>query len=128
MCTFIGNLGSDVETKPVNDTVVANVSLAVNEEWGTESERKSRTEWVPLVLWGRLAEVLAQYCGKGSKLYVSGRLQTRDWLDDDGDKHYRTELIVRDMLFLDGASSESPQREHTPEQSQATSKEDDLPF
>ncbi len=120
-CTFIGNLGSDVETKPVNDTVVANVSLAVNEEWGSGSERKSRTEWVSLVFWGRLAEVLAEYCGKGSKIYVSGRMQTREWLDDDNNKHYRTEIVVREMLFLDGNPSE---RQGTPQEEE----EDDLPF
>ena len=120
-CTFIGNLGSDVETKPVNDTVVANVSLAVNEEWGSGAERKSRTEWVSLVFWGRLAEVLAEYCGKGSKIYVSGRMQTREWLDDENDKHYRTEIVVREMLFLDGNPS---QREETPQQEE----QEDLPF
>jgi single-strand DNA-binding protein len=119
-CTFIGNLGSDVEAKPVNDSHVANVSLAVNEEWGAGDERKSRVEWVSLVFWGKGAEILAQYCKKGSKIYVTGRLQTRDWVDDNNDKHYRTEVVVRDFLFLDSPGSTS-----TADDGGA---DDDLPF
>ena len=104
--------------------MVANVSLAVNEVWGTGDDRQEKVEWVPLVVWGKLAEVMAQYCHKGSRIHVSGRLQTRTWDNDEGVTQYKTELVVRDMLMLDAAGSNGT-AEPQPKQG---AKEDDLPF
>mgnify|MGYP003147024659 CR=1 FL=1 len=124
VCTFIGNLGADIELKSVNNTVVANVSLAVNEVWGTGDDRQQKVEWVPLVVWGRLAEVMEKYCQKGSKIHVSGRLQTRQWDDAEGTTRYKTEIVVREMLMLDsaGQGADSGQPSFQPD------AQEDLPF
>jgi|TARA_R110000824_G_scaffold247079_2_gene436192 single-strand DNA-binding protein len=131
-CTFIGNLGADPESKQGGNNTVVNVSLAVNEEWGTGDDRKSKVEWVPLVVWGRLAEVMEQYCKKGSKIYVQGRWQTRDWEDNEGNKHYRTECVVREMLFLDSTPQSDNNVSPPPPAFSASESlspaQDDLPF
>ena len=65
-------------------------------------ERQERTEWHRIVVWGRLAEICNQYLRKGSKVYIEGRLQTRSWEGQDGQKRYTTEVVARDMQMLDG--------------------------
>ena len=89
---LIGNLGSDPEVKYTPTGVaVANVSLATNETWNDKSgERQERTEWHRLVIWRKLAEIVGQYLKKGSKVYVEGRLETRSWDDQGGQKRYTT--------------------------------------
>ena len=101
---LIGNLGSDPEVKYTPDGVpVANFSLATSESWNDRStgERQERTEWHRLVLWRKLAEIASQYLKKGSKLYVEGKLQTRSWDDQSGQKRYTTEIVVNEMEMLD---------------------------
>ena len=100
---LIGNLGSDPEVKYTpGGAPVANFSLATNETWTDKSgERQERTEWHRLVLWRKLAEIAGQYLRKGSKIYVEGRLQTRSWDDQSGQKRYTTEVVVNDMQMLD---------------------------
>ncbi len=101
---LIGNLGSDPEVKYTPSGVpVANFSLATSETWNDKSgERQERTEWHRLVLWRKLAEIAGQYLKKGSKIYVDGKLQTRSWDDQNGQKRYATEIVVNDMQMLDG--------------------------
>ncbi|MXW77884.1 MAG: single-stranded DNA-binding protein, partial [Gemmatimonadetes bacterium] len=93
---LIGNLGSDPEVKYTPDGVpVANFSLATNESWNDkDGQRQERTEWHRLVLWRRQAEVAQQYLKKGAKIYVEGKLQTRSWDDQSGQKRYMTEVVV----------------------------------
>ena len=101
---LIGNLGSDPEVRYTPDGVpVANFSLATTESWNDRNtgERQERTEWHRLVLWRRQAEVAQQYLKKGSKVYVEGKLQTRSWDDQSGQKRYTTEIVVFDMQMLD---------------------------
>lgn len=101
---LIGNLGSDPEVRYTPDGVpVANFSLATTESWNDRNtgERQERTEWHRLVLWRRQAEVAQQYLKKGSKVYVEGKLQTRSWDDQSGQKRYTTEVVVFDMQMLD---------------------------
>ena len=100
---LIGNLGSDPEVRYTPDGVpVANFSLATNESWNDkDGQRQERTEWHRLVLWRRQAEVAQQYLKKGSKIYVEGKLQTRSWDDQSGQKRYTTEIVVNDMQMLD---------------------------
>lgn len=101
---LIGNLGSDPEVRYTPDGVpVANFSLATTESWNDRNtgERQERTEWHRLVLWRRQAEVAQQYLKKGSKIYVEGKLQTRSWDDQSGQKRYTTEIVVFDMQMLD---------------------------
>jgi len=82
---------------------VTNFNIATNESWtDNNSERQERTEWHRIVVWGRLAEICNQYLRKGSKVYVEGRLQTRSWEGQDGQKRYTTEIVAREMQMLDG--------------------------
>ncbi len=100
---LIGRLGQDPEKRitPTGASVV-NVSLATTDYFKDKSgNRQERTEWHKIVLWNRQAEIVEQYCRKGSQLYVEGGLQTRDWQDKDGNKRYTTEIIVRNLQLLD---------------------------
>ncbi|MFT7692656.1 MAG: single-strand DNA-binding protein [Candidatus Latescibacterota bacterium] len=100
---LIGNLGGDPEVRFTPDgTAVANFSLATSESWKDRSgERQERTEWHRLVLWRQLAEIAKNYLRKGSKIYVEGKLQTRSWDDQSGQKRYTTEVVVNEMEMLD---------------------------
>ena len=100
---LIGNCGADPELRYTpSGTAVSNFNVATNENWTDKSgERQERTEWHRIVVWGRLAEICNQYLRKGSKVYVEGRLQTRSWEGQDGQKKYTTEVVARDMQILD---------------------------
>lgn len=102
---LIGNLGADPEVRYMpNGGAVANVSLATSESWKDKNTGQpvERTEWHRVVFYQRQAEVVGEYLRKGSKIYVEGRLQTRQW-EKDGVKHYTTEIIANDMQMLDRA-------------------------
>ena len=104
---LIGNLGSDPELRFTPSGVqVANFSLATTESWTDKSgERQERAEWHRIVLWRRLAEVAGQYLKKGSKIYIEGKLQTRSWEDQSGQKRYTTEVVANSMEMLDGGQA-----------------------
>ena len=98
---IIGNAGKDPEMRfTANGSPVTSFSLAVNRS-GTDGDRKEETEWFNVVAWNKLAETCNQFLGKGRRVYVEGRLQTRSWDGQDGQKRYRTEIIANDVLFLD---------------------------
>jgi single-strand DNA-binding protein len=100
----IGNLGADPEMRyTANGNAVTTFNVATNESWTDQAgERKERTEWFSVVTWNRLAETCAQYLTKGRSVYVEGRLQTRSWEAQDGQKRYRTEVIAETVRFLGG--------------------------
>lgn len=105
---LIGRLGRDPETrKTQNGGTVANLSLATSETWKDKAtgERKEKTEWHRVVIWGKLAEVAGKFLKKGSKVYVSGSLQTRKWADQSGQDKYTTEVVVQgfggELVMLD---------------------------
>ena len=101
---LIGNLGADPEVRYTPDGApVANFNLATSESWNdrTSGEKQERTEWHRLVLWRKLAEIAGQYLKKGSKIYVEGKLQTRSWEDQSGQKRYTTEIVVNELQMLD---------------------------
>ena len=100
---LIGNIGADPELRYTpSGTGVTNFNMATNENWTDNSgEKQERTEWHRIVVWGRLAEICNQYLRKGSKVYIEGRLQTRSWEGQDGQKKYTTEVVARDMQILD---------------------------
>jgi len=102
---LVGNLGADPETRfTPNGTQVTTASLATDEAWtDRKGEQRRRTEWHRLVLWRRFAEVATQYLKKGSKVCIEGRLSTRSWEDDSGQRHYVTEVVVSDLKLVDGA-------------------------
>jgi single-strand DNA-binding protein len=100
---LIGNLGKDPEFRYTpNGKAVTTFSLAVNRTVrGADGDRHEAPEWVRIVTWEKLAETAGTYLHVGSKVYVEGRLQTRSWDSDDGQKHYLTEVIAQELLLLD---------------------------
>ncbi len=128
---LIGNLGKDPELRYApSGSAVATFSLATNEQWkDQEGNPQERTTWHNIVIWGKLAEIAAEYLKKGRKIYIEGRLQYRDYEDKSGNKRFVTEIVVNDLVMLgsrqDGAEKEEP----TPGAPPAVSEEkDDLPF
>jgi single-strand DNA-binding protein len=105
---LIGRLGKDPETRYMpNGDAVTNATLATSESWKDKSgEKQEKTEWHNLVVYRRLAEVMGEYCKKGSQLYIEGKLQTRKW-EKDGVTRYTTEIIVNEMTMLGGKRDES---------------------
>ena len=101
---LIGNLGSDPEINYTQSgTAVANLSIAMSERWkDKDGNQQEKTEWHRVVAFGRLAEICGEYLAKGSKIYIEGRIQTRQWEDKDGNKRYTTEIVAREVKFLDG--------------------------
>ena len=99
----IGNLGRDPEMRyTANGTAVTEFSVAATERFTSNGQQQERTEWFNVVTWNRLAETCAQYLTKGRQVYVEGRLQTRSWDGQDGQKRYRTEVIAETVRFLGG--------------------------
>ncbi len=142
---LVGNVGQDPETRYMpNGNAVTNLSLATSETWKDKNtgEQQERTEWHRVTFYQRLAEIVAEYVKKGSKLYVEGRLQTRSW-EQDGVKKYATDIIANEMQMLDsrGSSGDSyspsqsqsapPPKNETPAQqapADMDSFDDDIPF
>ena len=99
---IIGHLGGDPEMRYTpSGRPVTSFSVATSRR-GTsaEGDRHEETEWFNVVAGGNLAEICHQYLSKGQQVYVEGRLQTRGWEDDNGKKHYRTELVANEMIIL----------------------------
>lgn len=93
---IVGTLGQDPEVKYLtNGNAVCNLSLATSEEWKDKQtgEKKSKTEWHRVVMFGKVAEIAGEYCRKGSQVYIEGKLETREW-EKDGVKRYTTEIKV----------------------------------
>jgi single-strand DNA-binding protein len=101
---IIGNLGRAPEMRYTpSGRPVTSFSLAATRTWVTaEGERRDETEWFNVVAWGNLAEVCNRYLSKGEKIFIEGRLQTRSWEDQNGQKHFRTEVVATEMILLNG--------------------------
>jgi len=101
---LIGNLGRDPEMRYTpSGKPVTSFSLAASRNWvSADGERHDETEWFNVVAWGNLAEICNQHLSKGQKVYVEGRLQTRSWEDENGQKHFRTEVVANEMIILTG--------------------------
>lgn len=103
---LIGRLGADPELRYTpQGTAVAQMRLAVNRRprraEGEQREQRDETDWFTVVAWDRLANTCSQYLAKGSRIYIEGRLQTRSWDDQNGQKRYATEVVANDMIMLD---------------------------
>lgn len=108
----IGRLGRDPESRatPGGQTVV-NFSMACQDDYKDQQGQKvERSEWVRVVMWGKGAEVFAQYARKGAKVYVEGKLTTRKWQDKEGRDQYTTEVNATNFEFLDGKDSRQDQQ------------------
>ncbi len=135
---IIGNLGRDPEMRYTpNGKPVTAFTVAVSRSWvKPEGERVEKTEWFNVVAWDRLAEICSQHLTKGSLVYVEGRLETRSWEAENGQKHFRTEIVANEMIILDrrGRVTElaTPSEEETSatplaETSNASAPADDVP-
>ncbi len=134
---LIGNLGKDPEVRHLdNGRAVANFSLATSETYkNKQGERVTNTEWHNIVLWTPLAEIAERFLKKGGQVYIEGKLTTRSWDDQEGNKRYTTEVVGNNMTLLgsrpdDGGSpsqSASPAAE-SPVSSIPEDDSDDLPF
>jgi len=118
---LVGNVGQDPETRYLpNGGAVTNLSIATSETWKDKNtgEAQERTEWHRVTFYQRLAEIVAEYVRKGSKIYVEGSLRTRSW-EQDGVKRYATEVIANEMQMLDTRSGGDSQGSYQPQQSSA---------
>ncbi len=107
---LIGNLGADPEIRHLqNGASVANFRLATSETYKdkTTGERREQTEWHNVVAWRGLAEITEKYVRKGSKVYVEGKLRTRQWQDKENNTRYTTEIVADEMTLLDRPSGEA---------------------
>lgn len=102
---IIGNLTRDPELRyTAKGTPVCSFSIATSRRWTSpEGESREDTEFHNVVAWAKLAEICGNLLRKGRKVYVSGRLQTRDWQPDDGVKRYKTEVVIDEMIALGSA-------------------------
>jgi single-strand DNA-binding protein len=137
---LIGNIGRDPEMRyTANGSAVTTFTLAVNRNFQSqEGERREETDWFEIVTWNKLAELCSQFLQKGRQAYVEGRLHTRSWEGQDGQKRYRTEVIAQTVLFLGspgGSSGGNRMMEHYNDEAPAPAAAaagnvdpDDLPF
>jgi single-strand DNA-binding protein len=116
-CTIMGNCGSDPELRYTpTGRAVANVRVAVNRRWrDAEGQLQEKVEWFRVVAWGRLAELLNQYCAKGSPVYIEGRLETRSFEGADGQLRYLTEVVAQDLILLPRGNGNGTPAEETAE-------------
>lgn len=131
---IIGNLGSEPEMRfTPNGNQVTSFSVATNRVYTTpENERREETEWFNVVAWNKLAEQCNQFLAKGRLVYAEGRLHTRSWEGQDGQKHYRTEIIANRVIFLDrqvpASLPEDKGEEEAPVSAPAEVEPGDIPF
>jgi single-strand DNA-binding protein len=122
----IGNLAAVPDSRfTKSGKQVVNFTVCCNSGWGD----KKRTEFVRCVVWDKLAKIVSDFLDKGSKVYICGEMQSRQWEDKDGNNRYTTEIVVRDMIML---GSKGERQERGPEEpnqgGQAPSGSDDIPF
>lgn len=134
---LIGNVGQDPEIKTLETgTKVARFSVATSERWkDQDGNQKTNTQWHRIIIWKHLAEVVEKYVRKGSQLFLEGKINTREWTDKDGVKHWSTEIICNQMTML---GSKQDDKEPNPDaltvaKPEKTTKSDnpeldDLPF
>jgi len=105
---LIGNLGKDPELKYTpSGTAKTTFPLATNEKWtGADGEKKEKTVWHNIVMWGKIAETAKEYLVKGMMVYLEGKIDNRQYDDKDGNKRYISEVVVSSMSFLGGRKAE----------------------
>ena len=132
---LIGNLGKDPELKYTPSGVaVATFSIATSESWkDQDGNQQEKTEWHNIVAWRKLAEICGEYLKKGKKVYLEGKLQTRNY-EKDGVKRYVTEIVADQLIMLDGGGGSGAGRSNSGSAAESAPahadvpKDDDLPF
>ena len=143
---LVGNLGRQPELKQTTTgNTLANLALATSKSWNDKAGvKQERTEWHNITVFGRLAEIVGQYCQKGTKLYVEGELETNKWQDKQGNDRYTTKVIVNNfggaIQMIDSKNSQEqsnpvppttppPVAEHAPIEPVTKDEfEDEIPF
>lgn len=138
--TFAGRLGKDPEIRYMqNGNAVANLTVAYSDKWKDKNsgEKKEKTEWANVVVFGNTAEYVGRNIEKGGRIYIEGKLQTRKWQDQSGNDRYTTEIVcdfgskVEIIDFADRGSK--PQNNQQPQANQGQAQngptfDDDIPF
>ncbi len=145
---LLGRLGRDPEVRYTGSgRAMATFSLATSMRWrDQDGNDQERTEWHRIIAWGRLGEICGEYLSKGKQVYIEGRIQTRDWEDQEGAKRTTTEIVAGDMIMLGGGGysddrgsdsprsgtnardSQEPSEKPQERSYQAPPPEDDIPF
>jgi single-strand DNA-binding protein len=135
---ILGNLGKPPEVRTMaNGNKVANLSVATSESWKDKAtgEKKEKTEWHRVVLFGALADIAEKYLQKGSKVYLEGAIQTRKWTDQSGAEKYSTEIVLQGfnsvLTLLDAPKRGEAQDQPVADNARATSRDipdDAIPF
>ena len=126
---LIGNLGADVECRYTQSgTAIANFNLATTESWVKDGKKEEKTEWHRIVAFSRLGEICGEYLKKGSRCYIEGRIQTRQWEDKDGNKRYTTEIVAREMKMLSHSQNNGDRQQDESPPLPEPSMGDDVPF
>lgn len=134
--SIIGRVTNDIESRTTpNGQTVVSFSVATNFRWtDAAGVKQDKAEFHNIVAWRKLAETIAQYLKKGSRVYIEGRLQTRSWDDQNGIKKYRTEIIADSMIMLDSkgqtltTGQEVVSNTKTPEPEEEEINIEDIPF
>lgn len=130
---LVGRLGQDPEMANLpSGTAVTNFSMATSEAWQDKEsgQKKEKTEWHRITIFGKAAENCNKYLAKGSMAYVEGKLQTRSWDDKEGNKRYTTEVLANTVQFLsknESVNSDAPAKDYKPSTEPAMA-DDSIPF
>ncbi len=136
---IIGNLGSDPEIRTISSgSRVTTLSVATNRRWTSSTgEMQEETQWHRVVAWNKLAEIAEQYLKKGDRIFVEGRIQYRQWEDQNGQKRYSTEIVALDLVMLGGRGEGAFEMQKAPTNggeeyddfpAESLEEGDDLPF
>lgn len=127
---IIGHLGRDPEMRYTpSHRAVTNFNVATSRSWKTaDGERHSETEWFNVVAWGSLAEICHQYLAKGQQVYIEGRLQSRKWEDDEGNKRTTVEIHANEMIMLGPSKKREMAGDDDLETEEFEDSEDEFPF
>lgn len=131
---LIGNVGKDPEVRTTaSGQQIASFSLATSQRWkDREGNKQEKTEWHNVVAWGKLADIVARFVTKGSRLYIQGRIETQSWDDkESGQKRYKTQIVADQMTMLgDRKSGDSGERSSgaEPGDGGGYAGDDDIPF
>lgn len=135
---IIGHLGNDPDVRKMQSgDSVANLSVATSESWKDKNtgEKRERTEWHRVAIFGKMADIAENYLRKGSKVYIEGKIETRKWQDQSGQDRYSTEIVLRGfggvLKMLDSKQGGGQnEQQQAPQQSQDAHDdfEDEIPF
>ena len=136
-CSFIGRLGKDPKiTATTNGGSIANFSIACSDDYKDKQtgQKVDQTNWINIVAFGKLAEIIGQYLAKGSRIYISGKQVTRKWQDQSGADRYSTEIVANEMQMLDskpdGQQQQAQQQQSAQQQQNGFDDfpDDDIPY